>query len=417
LTVSRVSAADAEAKAAEDNSFEAVLEVTVASATTALAETMYQNPVLEKAGVVDAGGKGWLCVLEAMLTVARGETIEAAPVEIEAAPIKEQADFSDFNTEDITFQYCTEFILSRENQKDPEELRAFLSQLGDSLVLVDDDEIIKVHVHTNDPGKAMSEAIRYGSFVTVKVENMKLQHTEKVVEEAPKAATPVVETIAPAEKRYGMVSVCAGEGLANIFRELGADQIIEGGQTMNPSTQDILQKINATPAEIVFVFPNNKNIIMAAQQTVELTDKAVIVVPSKTIPQGVTAMLNFDSEGEPEANLEAMCAAMENVTTVSLTYAARDSDFDGHNIHAGEYLALYGGSLFGSNKDSIILLKSIAKELAKENKEFITIFYGADTNEKEAEVAADILRKYCFGAEVSVLRGDQPVYYYLISAE
>ncbi len=410
LTVSRVSAADAEAKAAEDNNFEAVLAVAVETATTALAETMYQNPVLEKAGVVDAGGKGWLFVLEAMLAVTRGETIEAAPVSAE--PAKEQADFADFNTEDITFQYCTEFIISRENQKDPENLRAFLATLGDSLVLVDDDEIIKVHVHTNDPGKAMSEAINYGSFVTVKVENMKLQHTEKVVEEAPKA-----EAIAAPEKHYGMVSVCAGEGLANIFRELGADQIIQGGQTMNPSTQDILKMINATPAEVVFVFPNNKNIIMAAQQTVELTEKKVVVVPTKTIPQGVTAMLNFDPDGDEEANMEAMLAAMENVTTVQLTYAARDSDFDGHNIHAGEYLALYGGALFGSDKDQTILLKSLAKQLAQENKEFITVFYGADTNEEEAEAAADILRKYCFGAEVSVLRGDQPVYYYLISAE
>ncbi len=410
LTVSRVSANEAEAKAAVDNSFEAVLEVTVDTAAVALAETMHQNPVLEKAGVVDAGGKGWLCVLEAMLAVARGETIEMAPVSAE--PVKEQADFSDFNTEDITFQYCTEFIISRENQRDPEELRAFLAALGDSLVLVDDDEIIKVHVHTNDPGKAMSEAINYGSFVTVKVENMKLQHTEKVVEEAPKE-----EKLAAPEKRYGMVSVCAGEGLANIFRELGADQIIRGGQTMNPSTQDILKMINATPAEVVFVFPNNKNIIMAAQQTVELTEKKVIVVPTKTIPQGVTAMLNFDPEGDEEANLEAMTAAMANVTTVQLTYAARDSDFDGHNIRAGEYLALYGGALFGSNKNQTVLLKSLAKQLAKENKEFITVFYGADTNETEAEAAADILRKYCFGAEVSVLRGDQPVYYYLISAE
>ena len=231
LTVSRVSANDAEAKAAVDNSFEAVLEVTVDSASTALAETMYQNPVLEKAGVVDAGGKGWLYVLKAMLAIAKGETIEMAPVSAE--PAKEQADFSDFSTEDITFQYCTEFIISRENQKDPEELRAFLATLGDSLAM----DFIKVHVHTNDPGKAMSEAIRYGSFVTVKVENMKLQHSDKVVEDAP---TETKEVIAAPEKHYGMVSVCAGEGLANVFRELGADQIIQGGQTMNPSTQDIL---------------------------------------------------------------------------------------------------------------------------------------------------------------------------------
>ncbi|MBR4308430.1 MAG: DAK2 domain-containing protein [Oscillospiraceae bacterium] len=414
LTVSRVSAADAEATAAEDNSFRTVLEVTVNSATTALAETMYQNPVLEKAGVVDAGGKGWLLVLEAMLAVCDGQVIEVTAPATE--PAKEQADFSDFNTEDITFQYCTEFIISRENQKDPENLRAYLATLGDSLVLVDDDEIIKVHVHTNDPGKAMSAAIEYGSFVTVKVENMKLQHTEKVVEDAPVEEAPA-DIIAPPEKRYGMVSVCAGEGLANIFRELGADNIIQGGQTMNPSTEDILQKINATPAEVVFVFPNNKNIIMAAQQTVGLTEKKVIVVPSKTIPQGVSAMLTFDPDGDEESNLETMTAAMGNVTTIQLTYAARNSDFDGHKIRAGEYLALYGGALFGSDKHAETLLKAIAKKLAKEQKEFITVFYGEDTNESDAEAAAEILRKYCTGAEVSVLNGGQPVYYYLISAE
>ena len=417
LTVSRVSAAVAEASAAEENCFETVLAATVASADSALAQTMYQNPVLEKAGVVDAGGKGWLLVLEAMLAVARGEVIETT-VSSET-PVKEQADFSDFNAEDITFQYCTEFIISRENKKDPEELRAFLAGLGDSLVLVDDDEIIKVHVHTNDPGKAMSEAINYGSFVTVKVENMKLQHTEKVVDNPAENSkeTPVEDAVAAPEKHYGMVSVCAGDGLADIFRELGADNIIQGGQTMNPSTQDILQKVNATPAEVVFVFPNNKNIIMAAQQAVGLTEKTLIVVPSKTIPQGVTAMLNFDPDADAQTNLQTMIAAMENVTTVQLTYAARNSDFDGHKIRAGEYLALYGGALFGSDKNASTLLKALAKKLSKEQKEFITIFYGADTNEAEAENAAEILRKYCTGAEVSVLRGGQPVYYYLISAE
>ena len=410
LTVARVSAAAA--TAAKEPCFEAVLAVTVESATAALAETIHQNPVLEKAGVVDAGGKGWLYVLEAMLAVCRGEEI-AAPVVTASAPVKEQADFSDFDTEDITFQYCTEFIISRENDKDPDALRAFLSELGDSLVLVDDDEIIKVHVHTNHPGTALEEALKYGSFVTTKIENMKLQHSEKVMsEEETKEAS-----IAPAEKKYGMVAVCAGKGLADVFRELGADNIIEGGQTMNPSTQDILEKINATPSEIVFVFPNNKNIIMAAEQTIALTEKKVIVIPSKTVPQGISAMILFDPDGDEQDNIDAMTEAMGNVTTMQITYAARDSDFDGHDIHAGEYLALYGSALFGSNTDLNVLLRGLAQKVAENGQEFITVYYGADISEEQAQSAAAIFEEVCPDAEVNVICGGQPVYYYLISAE
>ncbi len=410
LTVARVSAADAKAAAAKDSSFEHVLSVTVDSASAALAETLHQNPVLEKAGVVDAGGKGWLYVLEAMLAVAQGKEIEAPAVT--DVPAKDQADFESFNTEDITFQYCTEFIINRENQNDPEKLRAYLATLGDSLVLVDDDEIIKVHVHTNHPGKAMEEALKYGSFATVKVENMKLQHSEKVMSEEEKA-----DYVAPAEKKYGMVSVCAGKGLANVFRELGADNIIEGGQTMNPSTQDILEKVNATPSEVVFVFPNNKNIIMAAEQAVPLTEKTLIVVPTKTIPQGISAMLTFDPDADEQTNIDTMAEAMANVTTMQITYAARDSDFDGHDIHAGEYLALYGSALFGSNPDITFLLRGMAEKLAAEEKEFITVFYGADTDEEHAQAAAAIFSDVCPNAEISVIEGGQPVYYYLISAE
>ncbi len=410
LTVARVSAADAQSVANQENSFEAVLSAAVESATKALAETQHQNPVLEKAGVVDAGGKGWLYVLEAMLAITQGKEIETP--EISADSTKEQADFADFDTEDITFQYCTEFIINRENQNDPEKLRSFLSELGDSLVLVDDEEIIKVHVHTNHPGTAMEEALKYGSFATVKIENMKLQHSEKVMSSEEKA-----EYIAPAEKKYGMVSVCAGKGLANVFRELGADNIIEGGQTMNPSTQDILEKVNATPSEVVFVFPNNKNIIMAAEQAIPLTEKTLIVIPSKTIPQGISAMLMFDPDADAQVNVEAMTEAMANVTTMQITYAARDSDFDGHDIHAGEYLALYGSSLFGSNLSVSLLLRGMAEKLADEGKEFITVFYGADTDAEQAEAAAAIFREVCPDAEVSVIDGGQPVYYYLISAE
>ena len=410
LTVARVSAADAQSAAQKDDSFESVLTAAVESASQALAQTQFQNPVLEKAGVVDAGGKGWLYVLEAMLAIAQGKEIEMP--EISAESTKVQADFSNFGTEDITFQYCTEFIINRENQNDPEKLRAFLAELGDSLVLVDDDEIIKVHVHTNHPGKAMEEALKYGSFATVKIENMKLQHSEKVMTKDEKA-----DYVAPAEKKYGMVAVCAGKGLANVFRELGADNIIEGGQTMNPSTQDILEKVNATPSEVVFVFPNNKNIIMAAEQAVPLTEKTLIVIPSKTIPQGISAMLTFDPDTDEQSNVETMREAMANVTTMQITYAARDSDFDGHDIHAGEYLALYGSSLFGSNLSVALLLRGMAEKLATEGKEYITVFYGADTDAEQAEAAAAIFREVCPEAEVSVIDGGQPVYYYLISAE
>ena len=411
LTVARLAAAKAAEAAQENNFIEFVQAAAIEEAKVALANTVNQNPVLKKAGVVDAGGKGWLLALEAMMCALKGEDV-AAPEGGAAGEVKEQADFSDFNTEDITFTYCTEFIISRENQNDPEKLREFLSSIGDSLVLVDDDEIIKVHVHTNDPGKALSEAVHYGSFVTVKVENMRLQHTEKVMSEkelAPKIAEPT--------KPIGVVSVCAGDGLADVFTNLGADAIISGGQTMNPSTQDILEAVNKVPAETVFVLPNNKNIIMAAQQVDGLTPKNVVVISSKTVPQGVTAMLNFDPEGTVEANTEAMTAALPTVETMQITYAARNSDFDGYDIHEGDYLAMVGSSLFGTSQDINVLLRSLAEKVRDEGKEYVTIYYGCDTKEKYAQKTADLFADICPEAEVNLINGGQPVYYYLISAE
>ena len=411
LTVSRLAAAKAMEAAQENNHIEFVQEAAIAEAKVALADTVNQNPVLKKAGVVDAGGKGWLLVLEAMLLAMRGEDITAPETAAETA-VKEQADFSDFNTEDITFSYCTEFIISRENDKDPDQLRAFLNELGDSLVLVDDEEIIKVHVHTNDPGAALHEAVNYGSFVTVKVENMRLQHTEKVMNEkelAPKIAEP--------EKPIGVVSVCAGAGLADVFLNLGVDQIISGGQTMNPSTQDILEAVNKVPAETVFVLPNNKNIIMAAQQVDALTPKNVVVIASKTVPQGVTAMLNFNPEGSVEENTQTMTDVLSSVETMQITYAARNSDFDGYDIHEGDYLAMVGSGLFGTSKDITVLLKGLAEKVRDEGREFITIYYGADTKEKHAQKAADLFADICPGADVNLISGGQPVYYYMISAE
>ena len=409
LTVARLAASKAATAARENNYLEFVHEAAIAEAKVALADTVNQNPVLKKAGVVDAGGKGWLFALEAMLSALRGEDI-AVPEG--AAEVKEQADFSDFADEDITFTYCTEFIVSREGDGNPEDLRAFLNELGDSLVLVDDDEIIKVHVHTNDPGAALHEAVKYGSFVTVKIENMRLQHTEKVMSEqelAPKIAEP--------EKPIGVVSVCAGSGLADVFANLGVDGIISGGQTMNPSTQDILEAVNKVPAETVLVLPNNKNIIMAAQQVDELTPKHVVVIPSKTVPQGVTAMLNFNPEGTVEENTEAMTESLGTVDTMQITYAARNSDFDGHDIHEGDYLAIYGSSLFGTSQDIKVLLRALAEKVRDSGKEFITIYYGEDIKEKHAQKTADLFSNICPNADVNLLRGGQPVYYYMISAE
>ena len=411
LTVARLAAAKAINAARENNHIEFVHAAAIEEAEVALANTMNQNPVLKKAGVVDAGGKGWLIALEAMLAGMKGEDILAPEGEADEEA-KDSANFDDFDTEDITFAYCTEFIISRENQKDPEELRAFLATLGDSLVLVDDEEIIKVHVHTNDPGAALHEAINYGSFVTVKIENMRQQHTEKVMtenEKAPKIAEP--------EKALGVVSVCAGDGLADVFMNLGVDGIISGGQTMNPSTQDILEAVNKVPAETVFVLPNNKNIIMAAQQVDALTPKNVVVIPSKTVPQGITAMLSFNPDGEIEENTQALTEALDTVETMQITYAARNSDFDGYDIKEGDYLAIYEKSLFGTSRDIKVLLKALAQKINEDGKEFITIYYGADIKEKHAQKAADLFQEICPNADVNLLSGGQPVYYYLISAE
>ena len=409
LTVSRLAAAAAKKAAAENSDIEAVHQAAIEEAKVALENTTNQNPVLKKAGVVDAGGKGWVYVLEAMLRAMRGEEIEVPEGMAEA---REQATFGDFDDEEITFTYCTEFIISRENDKDPAALRDFLDGIGDSLVLVDDEEIIKVHVHTNDPGKALHEAIDYGSFVTVKIENMRLQHSEKVMSEEDKKPR-----IAAPEKTFGVVSVCAGAGLADVFMNLGVDGIISGGQTMNPSTQDILEAVNKVPAETVYVLPNNKNIIMAAEQVDELTPKHVVVIPSKTVPQGITAMLSFNPDGTEEENTQALTEALGTVDTMQLTYAARNSDFDGHDIHEGDYLAIYGSALFGTSRDIKVLLRALAEKVNKDGREYITIYYGEGVKERHAQKAADIFQEICPDADVNLLCGGQPVYYYLISAE
>ena len=418
LTVSRLAARRAAEAAREDRSVEFVLDEAIKEGHIALADTVNQNPVLKKAGVVDAGGKGFLVILQGMLDELRGEPMPAGTEDEAPSKVQEHADFGTFKTEDIKFGYCTEFICSRDSKKDPEALRGFLSALGDSLVLVDDDEIIKVHVHTNHPGKVLEEAITYGALQTVKIENMRNQHTEILAEAAQEGEADQTRKIAPAEKPFGFVSVCAGAGLAEVFHDLGVDGIISGGQTMNPSTEDILKEIDKTPAEVVFVLPNNKNIIMAAEQCIPLAEgKKVVVLPTKTVPQGISAMLAFDPDASEADNVSGMTEAFGNVHTSQITYAARNSDFDGFDIQQGDYLALAESALFGTDKDLTALLKRLAGAEPQQEAEFITIFYGEDVSETQAQTALEIFTAACPNAEITLLAGGQPVYYYMISAE
>ena len=419
LTVSRLAAAQAAATARENNSVEGVLQAAIEEGHIALDNTINQNPVLKKAGVVDAGGKGFLVILQGMLDELRGEPMPESGDENAPAAPKDRADFESFSAEEIKFGYCTEFICARDNKKkDPEALRGFLNALGDSLVLVEDDDIIKVHVHTNHPGKVLEEALTYGALQTVKIENMRNQHSE-ILEEAAQAAPAQEEhKVAAPEKPYGFVAVCAGEGVSAVFRDLGADGIISGGQTMNPSTEDIMREIDKTPAEVVFVLPNNKNIIMAAEQCIRLVEgKQVVVLPSKTVPQGISAMLAFDPDSSVEENTEAMSEALKRVSTSEITYAARDSDFDGFAIKQGDYLALAEHQLFGTDKDIYALLRRLAEAQPQQDAEFITVFYGEDVQEADAQKALAIFQEACPKAEITLLAGGQPVYYYMISAE
>lgn len=411
LTVSRLAAAAAVKCAETESDVEAVMQYAIDEGKLALADTINMNPVLKKAGVVDSGGKGFIYILEGMLKAVKGEIMERVEVEETA----QKADFAEFDTEDITFAYCTEFIVSRENKKDPDILRGFLNEIGDSIVVVDDDEIIKTHVHTNAPGDVITAALTYGSLLTVKIENMREQHTAKVVESSTEEKT--AEKIATPEKQYGFVAVCAGEGMADIFRGVGVDAIVTGGQTMNPSTEDILKQINSVPAEVVFVLPNNKNIIMAAQQSIPLSEKRVIVIPTGTVPQGITAALSFDESATPEENEELMTEAARYVHTASVTYAARDSEFDGHSITAGEYLALLDGSLISNHRDITAVLSETAEAVSKHSPEIITVYYGEDVNEADAEKVGALLGEKYPDADITVLYGGQPVYYYVISAE
>ena len=423
LTVARLSAAEAIAYSKNGNDVEEMLSTALTAGNEALENTINQNPVLRKAGVVDAGGKGYIVIIEAMLACLKGEI--SAPTEAVNASViaNEGGAFDSISTDEITYAFDTVYIIRKDNPHvDLTPLRAYLSSIGDSLVIGEDDEAFKVHVHTNIPGEALTKSQKYGTLELAKIENMRTQHEDILAGKKAQSTDDLAEVeqeleIAKPEKRYGIVAVCAGNGMAQLFKELGADTIVTGGQTMNPSTDDILKEINRTPAEIVFVLPNNKNIIMAAEQSATLCEKQVIVIPTKTIPQGITAMLNFDASGEPDDISEAMTESFGDVHTAQVTYAARNSDFDGYEIHAGEYLALLDGKLVGSFKDMDKVINTIADAVEDLDPELLTVYYGEDVNESDAENAAAILENKLTDAEVTVVNGGQPVYYYMISVE
>jgi len=430
LTVSRLAAKRAVDVVAEgETDIEKVLDEAIREGYDALAQTTEMNPVLKKAGVVDAGGKGYLLILEGMLAEMRGEPMP----ELEEAKTQEvKVDYGAIAAEEITFTFDTVYIIRKaQPDVDLEPLRKYLNSIGDSLVIGEDDEAFKVHVHTDVPGNALTESQKYGTLELAKIENMRTQaddmaagrQTQSVddLDDSVAPSAPAEETghvVAAPEKKYGFLAVCAGDGLATIFKDLGVDEVVSGGQTMNPSTESILEGVDKIPAETVFVLPNNGNIIMAAQQCDALTDKNVIVIPTKTVPQGITAMMNVDFDAaEAEEISNAMMESIPTVTTAQITYAARNSDFDGFDIKEGDYLALEEGKLFGTDNSLNVLLEKLAEDAKARESSFISLYFGEDVSEEDAQQAAEVFQNFCPDAEVVVLSGGQPVYYYIISME
>ena len=432
LTVARVASEKARAACDAGKDALGVFEDAISGAKEALAETPELLPMLKKAGVVDAGGQGFVIILEGMLSVFRDGVVIASDSAQDSADTDSEDEGSarnaagEFETE-ITFTYCTEFIVKRdpECEKQPSELRAYLETIGDCVVVVDDDEIIKVHVHTDHPGNAFENGLTFGSLTNMKVENMRDQHERakhdaKNAKKAPVKTADLSQKIEPVEitKPIGFVSVCAGDGIAALFKDLGVDTIVSGGQTMNPSTDNILRAIESTPAETVYVLPNNKNIIMAAEQAIPISSRKVIVLHTRTIPQGITAMLNFDESVDTEANAIAMQKAAEKIATGQVTFAARDSDFDGHKIKEGEIMAMTGGKISFVDTDLEKATLKLIKSMLKRDSEFVTVIYGQGvTDSQAAELEAQLNEKFGSKVEFTFVSGGQPVYYYIISVE
>ena len=429
LTVARVASERATESAENGNDALKVFGDAISGAKEALEQTPELLPQLKKAGVVDAGGKGFVIILEGMMSVFENGIIipsEASQEESAEQESESRNAAGEFET-DITFTYCTEFIVNRDTtlNKEPQELRSYLESIGDCVVVVDDDEIIKVHVHTDHPGNAIENALTFGNLVHLKIENMRDQH-ERAKHDAenaknrPAKTADLKEEIKPVEitKPYGFVSVAAGDGIKDLFGELMVDTVVSGGQTMNPSTDDILRAIESTPAETVFVLPNNKNIIMAAEQTIPLSTRNVIVIHTKTIPQGIAACLAFDPDADNNTNAINMQKATEKIATGQITFAARDSDFDGFKIKKGELLNMIEGKISFVDTDLQKSALKLIKQMLKKHSEFITVIYGEDVSDSEAnELQEQLNAKFGSKVEITFIKGNQPVYYYIISVE
>ena len=432
LTVARVASEEAAACGKEDVA--ELWDVVMTAGQKALEDTPNLLPVLKKAGVVDAGGQGIMIIFEGMGKVFHGEDIVAGG---EAVPNKAKLStanagkgvFTDdlMKVEDIKNGYCTQFLINKNEGASAAKMRAFAESNGDSVVCIEDDDVINLHVHTADPGKILSEAIKYGYLTNFKIENMHEQFLarqkqakglEKQAEAEEKKDSEFTYAAVDPEREYGFVAVAAGEGLKNVFTDLGVDAVVSGGQTMNPSTEDILAAIQSVPAKTVLVLPNNKNIIMASEQAQKLADRKVIVLPTRTVPQGMTAMLNFDPELKPEENAVGMMQAADHVSTGLITYAARDSEFDGKPIKKGEIMALENGKIVATGTDIVKMTYRLARSMKKKDSQFITVISGCDVSDEDAEKTTEMVRTKCGSSvEVSHISGGQPVYYYMISVE
>ncbi len=417
LTVMRLCAASVEKTAKEKYKGDVIGLFTymIRAAEDALAKTPDMLPVLKEVNLVDAGGYGFVVALSGMLAALKDNPISAT----DPVRLTQNAVFTEFNNEDIKFTYCTECIVEKSKgyigEGTAKKFNEFVCSIGDSVVFIDDEELIKLHVHTNNPGLVMEKALNYGVLATVKVENMKKQHSE-IIEE-PKSKDESKPLIAPVKKEYGFVTVCMGSGICDIFRNLGADQIIFGGQTMNPSTQDIIDGINLTPSEYVFVFPNNKNIYMVAEQAAKLVkNRRVIVLPTKSVPQGISSMIAFEPDASPEENVTLMNEAIANVTSVSVTQAVRDTTLEGEKIESGQYLGLVNGGIYCVNDTAEECIEALS--VNAEGKSFITVFYGEGVDAADAEKVSVFLKEKADKfAEVNVLEGGQPLYPFIISLE
>jgi len=431
LTVSRVSAEAAVKAAEEGKNLDEVIEIAIEAAKIELPNTMELNPVLKKAGVVDAGAFGYIVIMEGVQAAVTGKKPDNSfkPEEKVKSAADSGVDYLVFDERDITFAYCTEFICERtDKEKSVPMFRTFLDGIGDSVVVVEDDEFIKVHVHTNNPDKALGEALKFGRLSRIKIENMREQFEElareqglRVVDAADLEKQEEAQEIkkAEAEKKYGFVSVAAGEGLESVFMDLGVDNMVKGGQTMNPSTEDILNSVDMTPAEIVFVLPNNKNIIMAAEQAALICeDKQIVVIPTRSVPQGISALLAFDPDLDTEENKENMTEAAKSVVTGQMTYAARDAEIDGNKITQGDFMALVNDKLLTTDADADVVVERMAANMCEGKDEcFITIFYGEGADEDKANAVAEVFQKCAPNGEINVICGGQPVYSYIVSVE